>query len=71
MESRLLPVTAIIVHPGRPAESGTGTGSAAAHAAAALAAYLAIQATVVLVIGYHPRVNPAGIGWAAITAVVI
>jgi divalent metal cation (Fe/Co/Zn/Cd) transporter len=36
-----------------------------------LAAYLAVQSTVVLATGYHPRHSPAGIGWTAITAVVM
>jgi divalent metal cation (Fe/Co/Zn/Cd) transporter len=38
---------------------------------ALLAVYLAIQSTVVLVIGYHPRPSPAGIVWTAITALVM
>ena len=36
-----------------------------------LAGYLAVQSTVVLAAGYHPRHSPAGIGWTAITAVVM
>jgi divalent metal cation (Fe/Co/Zn/Cd) transporter len=36
-----------------------------------LAVYLAVQSTVVLVAGYHPRHSPAGIVWTAITAVVM
>ena len=32
-----------------------------------LAGYLAVQSTVVLAAGYHPRHSPAGIGWTAIT----
>jgi divalent metal cation (Fe/Co/Zn/Cd) transporter len=36
-----------------------------------LAVYLAVQSTVVLVAGYHPRHSPAGIGWTAITAGVM
>jgi divalent metal cation (Fe/Co/Zn/Cd) transporter len=36
-----------------------------------LAVYLVVQSTVVLVAGYHPRHSPAGIGWTAITAVVM
>ncbi len=37
----------------------------------ALAVYLAIQSTVVLAIGYHPRHSPLGIWWTAVTAVVM
>ncbi len=37
----------------------------------ALAAYLAVQSTVVLVIGYHPRHSRLGIGWTAVTAAVM
>lgn len=33
----------------------------------ALAAYLAIQAVIVLAAGYHPRHSPLGIAWTAIT----
>jgi len=36
-----------------------------------LAAYLAVQSTVVLAVGWHPRHSPAGIGWTAVTAVVM
>jgi len=36
-----------------------------------LAAYLAVQSTVVLVIGFHPRHSPVGIAWTAVTAVVM
>ncbi|HTI23285.1 MAG TPA: cation transporter [Kutzneria sp.] len=38
---------------------------------ALLAVYLAVQSTVVLVTGYHPRPSAAGIGWTAVTAVVM
>lgn len=38
---------------------------------ALLAVYLAVQSTVVLVAGYHPRPSAAGIGWTAVTAVVM
>jgi divalent metal cation (Fe/Co/Zn/Cd) transporter len=38
---------------------------------AALAAYLLVQSTVVLVVGYHPRHSPLGIAWTAATAVVM
>lgn len=34
----------------------------------ALAAYLTVQAIIVLVAGYHPRHSPLGIAWTAITA---
>ncbi len=37
----------------------------------ALAAYIAVQSTVVLVTGYHPRHSLLGIGWTAITAAVM
>jgi hypothetical protein len=37
----------------------------------ALAAYLAVQSTVVLVIGFHPKHSPLGIVWTAITALVM
>jgi len=37
----------------------------------ALAAYLAIQSTVVLVIGDHPKHSPLGIWWTAVTAAVM
>ena len=36
-----------------------------------LAAYLAVQSTVVLAAGYHPRHSPAGMIWTAITAVAM
>jgi divalent metal cation (Fe/Co/Zn/Cd) transporter len=35
---------------------------------AALAIYLAVQSTVVLAVGFHPRHSPAGMAWTAITA---
>jgi divalent metal cation (Fe/Co/Zn/Cd) transporter len=38
---------------------------------AALAVYLAVQSTVVLVLGYHPRHSGLGIAWTAITASVM
>jgi peptidoglycan/LPS O-acetylase OafA/YrhL len=38
---------------------------------ALLAAYLAVQSTWVLVVGYHPRPSPGGIVWTAVTAVVM
>lgn len=38
---------------------------------ALLAAYLAVQSTVVLATGYHPRHSPAGIAWTAATAAVM
>ncbi len=38
---------------------------------AALAAYLLIQSTIVLVVGFQPHHSPAGIGWTAVTAVVM
>jgi divalent metal cation (Fe/Co/Zn/Cd) transporter len=37
----------------------------------ALAAYLAIQSTVVLAAGFHPRHSPLGIAWTAVTAAVM
>jgi divalent metal cation (Fe/Co/Zn/Cd) transporter len=37
----------------------------------ALAVYLAIQSTVVLVVGYHPRHSVVGIAWTAVTAAVM
>jgi divalent metal cation (Fe/Co/Zn/Cd) transporter len=37
----------------------------------ALALYLAIQSTVVLFLGFHPRHSPVGIVWTAMTAVVM
>lgn len=36
-----------------------------------LAAYLAIQSTVVLALGFHPRHSPLGIVWTGITAMVM
>jgi divalent metal cation (Fe/Co/Zn/Cd) transporter len=56
-----------------------GTGRARRHRALtmigvsflALASYLAIQSTVVLATGFHPRHSPLGIGWTAVTAVVM
>jgi divalent metal cation (Fe/Co/Zn/Cd) transporter len=41
------------------------------YAFAALAAYLLVQSTVVLATGYHPRHSLPGIGWTAVTAVVM
>ena len=41
------------------------------YAFAALAAYLLVQSTVVLVIGYHPRHSVPGIAWTAVTAAVM
>jgi hypothetical protein len=38
---------------------------------ALLAAYLLVQSTWVLAAGYHPRHSPLGIGWTAITAIVM
>lgn len=38
---------------------------------AALAMYLLVQATVVLVTGFHPRHSPLGIAWTAVTAVAM
>jgi divalent metal cation (Fe/Co/Zn/Cd) transporter len=38
---------------------------------AVLAVYLVVQSTVVLVTGFHPRPSLAGIGWTAVTAVVM
>ncbi|BCJ33477.1 hypothetical protein Athai_09800 [Actinocatenispora thailandica] len=37
----------------------------------ALAAYLAVQSTVVLAEGFRPGHSPAGIGWTAVTAAVM
>ena len=37
----------------------------------ALAGYLAVQSTVVLVLGFHPRHSPLGIVWTALTAGVM
>jgi divalent metal cation (Fe/Co/Zn/Cd) transporter len=36
-----------------------------------LSVYIAAQSTVVLWSGYHPRHSPLGIGWTAVTAVVM
>lgn len=36
-----------------------------------LAVYLAIQSTVVLAVGFHPRSSPLGIVWTGVTAVVM
>lgn len=36
-----------------------------------LAVYLAIQSTVVLALGFHPRHSPLGIVWTGVTAVVM
>jgi divalent metal cation (Fe/Co/Zn/Cd) transporter len=36
-----------------------------------LAIYLAIQSTIVLVVGHHPGHSPLGIGWTAATALVM
>ncbi len=36
-----------------------------------LAVYLVVQSTVVLVAGAHPRHSPLGIGWTAVTALVM
>jgi len=38
---------------------------------ALLALYLAIQSTVVLIAGAHPRHSPLGIAWTAVTALVM
>jgi divalent metal cation (Fe/Co/Zn/Cd) transporter len=38
---------------------------------AALAVYLAAQSSLVLAVGHHARSSPVGIGWTAITAVVM
>jgi len=38
---------------------------------AALGAYLAVQSTVVLAVGFRPRHSPLGIVWTAVTAVVM
>ena len=37
----------------------------------ALALYLAVQSSIVLAVGFHPRPSPLGIIWTAITAVVM
>lgn len=36
-----------------------------------LAAYLLVQSTLVLAVGFHPRHSVAGIAWTAVTAVVM
>jgi divalent metal cation (Fe/Co/Zn/Cd) transporter len=38
---------------------------------ALLAAYLAVQSTLVLVRGFHPHPSPGGIAWTAVTALVM
>jgi divalent metal cation (Fe/Co/Zn/Cd) transporter len=38
---------------------------------AALAVYLLVQSTIVLVMRFRPHHSPAGIGWTAVTAVVM
>jgi len=38
---------------------------------ALLGLYLAVQSTVVLVVGFHPGTSPAGIAWTALTVVVM
>jgi len=37
----------------------------------ALAIYIAVQSTVVLVAGFHPKHSPLGIAWTALTATVM
>jgi divalent metal cation (Fe/Co/Zn/Cd) transporter len=37
----------------------------------ALAVYIAVQSTVVLIAGVHPKHSPLGIAWTALTAVVM
>lgn len=37
----------------------------------ALASYLAIQSTVVLIVGFRPHHSPLGIAWTAVTALVM
>jgi divalent metal cation (Fe/Co/Zn/Cd) transporter len=37
----------------------------------ALAVYLTIQSTVVLMVGFHPHHSLLGIGWTAVTSVVM
>src|SRR5215475_5649233 len=41
------------------------------YAFAVLAVYLAVQSTVVLAAGYHPRHSVLGIGWTAATAIAM
>ena len=36
-----------------------------------LAVYLAIQSTVVLALGFHPRHSPLGIAWTGVTTLVM
>jgi len=38
---------------------------------AGLAVYLAVQSTIVLIVGYHPRHSVVGIAWTAVTAAVM
>jgi divalent metal cation (Fe/Co/Zn/Cd) transporter len=38
---------------------------------ALLAAYLVVQSTALLAVGYHPRHSPVGIAWTATTALVM
>lgn len=57
----------------------SGTGEARQHRALrligaaflGLALYLAVQSSLVLGAGYHPRHSPAGIVWTAVTAVLM
>jgi len=57
--------------------SGTGEGRQRrglrliGYAFAGLAVYLLVQSTVVLAVGYHPRHSVLGIGWTAVTALVM
>ncbi|HEY5091770.1 MAG TPA: hypothetical protein VII60_00770 [Acidimicrobiales bacterium] len=37
----------------------------------ALSVYLAVQSTIVLAVGFRPHHSPVGIGWTALTAVVM
>ena len=37
----------------------------------ALAIYVAVQSTVVLIVGHHPHHSPVGIAWTALTAAVM
>ena len=37
----------------------------------ALSIYLAVQSTLVIVVGFHPRHSPLGIAWTALTAVAM